>query len=155
MHERCINRCRRINVSTRQKSGDHAHHNFSPVCHTPFPIYFWYWIHTYSPSLAKYHTHLLTLHGPGPEGQGSWTLTRHGSAEERMERDREIVMLEEKLNEVQDWEKRVKELDSLLHTAAPSEWMAFNTNVYVALILVCRRKGCYLYTLKSFSLIRN
>ena len=46
-----------------------------------------------------------------------------------MERDREIVMLEEKLNEVQDWEKRVKELDTLLHTTAPSEWMAFGINV--------------------------
>ena len=46
-----------------------------------------------------------------------------------MERDREIVMLEEKLNEVENWEKRVKELDTLLHTTAPSEWIAFGINV--------------------------
>lgn len=75
----------------------------------------------FSPSLAKYHTHLLTLQGPGAEGRGRWTLTRHGSAEERMERDREIVMLEERLNEVENWERRVKELDMLLHTTAPRE----------------------------------
>lgn len=38
-----------------------------------------------------------------------------------MERDREIVMLEERLNEVENWERRVKELDMLLHTTAPQE----------------------------------
>ena len=46
-----------------------------------------------------------------------------------MERDREIVMLEEKLNEVENWEKRVKELDTLLHATASSEWMTFSINV--------------------------
>lgn len=30
-------------------------------------------------------------------------------------------MLEERLNEVENWERRVKELDMLLHTTAPQE----------------------------------
>jgi len=54
---------------------------------------------------------MLSLSG---DGTGSWTMTRVGTAEERMGIDREIVSLEEKLAEVQRWEKRVKELDGLL-----------------------------------------
>ncbi|KAI9508086.1 ABC transporter transmembrane region 2-domain-containing protein [Russula earlei] len=61
------------------------------------------------PSLAKYHTLLLTL-----LGEGHWTLARIGSAEARMGIDREIGMLESKLKEVERWEGRVKELDVLL-----------------------------------------
>jgi ATP-binding cassette subfamily D (ALD) long-chain fatty acid import protein len=64
-----------------------------------------------SPSLAKYHTQLLTLLG---DGTGNWTLARIGTAEARMGIDREIGMLESKLKEVEGWERRVKELECLL-----------------------------------------
>lgn len=63
------------------------------------------------PSLMKYHTQLLTIHG---DAQGSWTLTRVGTAEERMGIDREIVALEGKLADVAAWERRVKELSRAL-----------------------------------------
>ena len=59
----------------------------------------------------KYHTQLLTVNG---DAHGSWTLTRVGTAEERMGIDREIVSLEERLAEVEGWEKRVKELSKAL-----------------------------------------
>lgn len=64
-----------------------------------------------SPSLAKYHTQLLTLSG---DGTGSWTLTRVGTAEVKMGIDREIGVLRERLKEVEQWEKRVKELEVML-----------------------------------------
>jgi hypothetical protein len=64
-----------------------------------------------SPSLAKYHTQLLTLSG---DGTGSWTLARIGTAEARIGIDREIGMLESRLKEVEQWEQRVKELEVLL-----------------------------------------
>ena len=64
-----------------------------------------------SPSLAKYHTQLLTLPG---DGTGSWTVTRIGTAEARMGIDREIGMLQSKLEEVEGWETRVKELEVML-----------------------------------------
>ncbi|KAJ7672180.1 ABC transporter transmembrane region 2-domain-containing protein [Mycena polygramma] len=63
------------------------------------------------PSLAKYHTLLLTLTG---DGSARWTMTRVGTAEERMGVDREISTLEEKLAEQGAWETRLKELDALL-----------------------------------------
>ncbi|KAH9077907.1 ABC transporter transmembrane region 2-domain-containing protein [Lactarius deliciosus] len=63
------------------------------------------------PSLAKYHTQLLTLSG---DGTGSWTLSRIGTAEARMGIDREIGMLQSKLKEVEGWERRVKELEVML-----------------------------------------
>ena len=63
------------------------------------------------PSLAKYHTQLLTLTG---DGTGSWTLTRVGTEEERMGIGREIEMLRRKLKEVETWEERVKALEVLL-----------------------------------------
>ncbi|EJD05544.1 uncharacterized protein FOMMEDRAFT_17828 [Fomitiporia mediterranea MF3/22] len=72
------------------------------------------------PSLAKYHTHLLTLHTePISEAENSgeavnWTLTRVGTAAERMERDREIAHLEARLAEVDSWTARVRELEALL-----------------------------------------
>lgn len=66
---------------------------------------------SYSPSLAKYHTQLLTLSG---DGTGSWTLTRVGTAEVKMGIDREIGLLRERLKEVEQWEKRVKELEVML-----------------------------------------
>ncbi|KAJ7637086.1 ABC transporter transmembrane region 2-domain-containing protein [Roridomyces roridus] len=63
------------------------------------------------PSLAKYHTLLLTLAG---DGSARWTLTRVGTAEERLGVDREIDLIEKKLAEQSAWEARVKELDALL-----------------------------------------
>lgn len=63
------------------------------------------------PSLAKYHTRQLSLPG---DGTGGWTITRVGTAEERMGIDREILNLEEKLSEVGDWEIRLKELNNML-----------------------------------------
>ncbi len=55
----------------------------------------------------RYHTQLLTIAG---DGKGLWTLSQVGTAEERMGMDREILAIEEKLAEVDGWEKRVKEL---------------------------------------------
>ena len=63
--------------------------------------------------MTKYHAHLLTITG---DGKGSWTLTKLGTAEERMGIDREILALEEKLAEVEGWEKRVKDLAKALST---------------------------------------
>ncbi|KAL5498627.1 PXA1 [Sanghuangporus vaninii] len=77
------------------------------------------------PSLAKYHTHLLTLHTESVLEVESdnrfvnWTLTRVGTAAERMERDREIAHLEARLAEVDAWQERVKELDRLLSSPMP------------------------------------
>jgi ATP-binding cassette subfamily D (ALD) long-chain fatty acid import protein len=59
----------------------------------------------------KYHTQLLTLSG---DGTGSYTVTRIGTAEERMGIDREIQTLRSKLLEVGKWETRVQELTNLL-----------------------------------------
>jgi ATP-binding cassette subfamily D (ALD) long-chain fatty acid import protein len=64
----------------------------------------------------KYHTLLLTLTG---DGSSRWTLSRVGTAEERMGIDREIITLENKLAEVVMWERRVKELDGLLTAQDP------------------------------------
>lgn len=66
---------------------------------------------SHRPTLTKYHTRLLTIVG---DAAGSWNLTMVGTAEERMGLDREILMLESKLAEVETWEKRVKELEILL-----------------------------------------
>ncbi|THH32565.1 hypothetical protein EUX98_g1608 [Antrodiella citrinella] len=63
------------------------------------------------PSLMKYHNQLLTING---DGLGSWSLTKIGTAEERMGLDREIIALEKKLQEVAGWEKRVHELTKAL-----------------------------------------
>ncbi|KAJ3480904.1 hypothetical protein NLI96_g8018 [Meripilus lineatus] len=63
------------------------------------------------PSLMKYHTRLLTIAG---DGSGSWSLSKLGTAEERMELDREIVALERKLSEVEGWEKKVQDLTKAL-----------------------------------------
>jgi ATP-binding cassette subfamily D (ALD) long-chain fatty acid import protein len=59
----------------------------------------------------KYHTRLLTLTG---DGSGAWTLSQIGTAEGRMGVDREIHILEDKLAEVGEWERRLQELDDLL-----------------------------------------
>lgn len=41
-------------------------------------------------------------------------LSRVGTAEERMSVDREILTLERKLAEVEQWDQRVQELNTLL-----------------------------------------
>lgn len=66
----------------------------------------------------KYHAQVLTLTGDGTAG---WTLSRVGTAEERMGIDREISTLEEKLAEVEAWEQKVKELDGLLAIEEPMQ----------------------------------
>ncbi|KAF7289982.1 hypothetical protein MIND_01373500 [Mycena indigotica] len=63
------------------------------------------------PSLAKYHTLLLTLTG---DGTGKWTLSKVGTPEGRIGIDREIAMLESRLDEKGTWETRLKELEALL-----------------------------------------
>ncbi|OSD08136.1 hypothetical protein PYCCODRAFT_1449189 [Trametes coccinea BRFM310] len=63
------------------------------------------------PTLMRYHTQLLTVAG---DGTGRWTLKRIGTAEERMDLDREIVSLEGRLADVEKWEARLKELERLL-----------------------------------------
>ncbi|KAF8906834.1 ABC transporter transmembrane region 2-domain-containing protein [Gymnopilus junonius] len=67
------------------------------------------------PSLMKYHTQLLTLQGPSdPTSPGRWSLSRIGTPEERMSIQKEIKVLEERLEEVEGWERRVRELEGLL-----------------------------------------
>ncbi|KAI0088220.1 ABC transporter transmembrane region 2-domain-containing protein [Irpex rosettiformis] len=63
------------------------------------------------PSLMKFHTLLLTING---DVNGTWTLSQLGTAEERMELDREIIAIEEKLKGVEGWERRVEELTKAL-----------------------------------------
>ncbi|EPQ53461.1 hypothetical protein GLOTRDRAFT_78457 [Gloeophyllum trabeum ATCC 11539] len=63
------------------------------------------------PSLIRYHTQLLTLPG---DGTGRAVLTRVGTAEERMGIDREIINLESKLGEVENWQRRLEELNDQL-----------------------------------------
>lgn len=70
------------------------------------------------PSLMKYHTQLLTLFG---DGTGSYSLTRIGTAEERVGIDREIQTLRSKLREVDKWEARIQELTKLLSVQHESE----------------------------------
>ena len=70
----------------------------------------------------KYHTQLLTLDMDAIATAGAdadavrsrWTLSKIGTVEDRMEMDREMKSLEERLGEVGKWEARVKELDELL-----------------------------------------
>lgn len=59
----------------------------------------------------RYHTQLLTIPG---DGTGRWSLKRIGTAEERMDFDREIVSLENRLAEIAQWETRLGELERLL-----------------------------------------
>jgi len=74
----------------------------------------------------KYHTQLLTLDMDATATVGAdadavrsrWTLSKIGTVEERMEMDREMKSLEERLGEVGKWEARVKELDELLRCGA-------------------------------------
>jgi len=66
---------------------------------------------SHRPSLAKYHTRLLTVSG---DGMGTWKITTVGTAEERTGIDSEISSLEKKLSDVDQWEARAKELERLL-----------------------------------------
>ncbi|KAG8903497.1 hypothetical protein FRB99_003211 [Tulasnella sp. 403] len=62
---------------------------------------------SHRPSLTKYHKRLLTLTG---EGGGRWYETSIGTEEERMGIENEIAVLEARLQEVEGWEKRLKEV---------------------------------------------
>ena len=90
--------------------------------------------------LVRYHEWVLELRGPsGAKANASgdastadsdsvdgesvgdieddgrnWTLSRVGTKEERMSVEKEIRHLEEKLKKKEEWEARVKELDTLL-----------------------------------------
>ncbi|KAG8888692.1 hypothetical protein FRB98_007058 [Tulasnella sp. 332] len=62
---------------------------------------------SHRPTLIKYHLRLLTLNG---DGSGGWTETRVGTEEERMGIETEIESLEARLQEVDRWEQRVREV---------------------------------------------
>ena len=64
--------------------------------------------------MAKYHKQLLTLDGPSGLSPGKWTVARVGTAAERMSLRAEIETLEERLEEVGEWKRRVRELEELL-----------------------------------------
>ena len=86
--------------------------------------------------LIRYHEWVLELRGPSgakaggstadsdsvdgesvgdiEDDGGNWTLSRVGTKEERMSVEKEIRHLEEKLKKKEEWEERVKELDTLL-----------------------------------------
>lgn len=113
MHECSVERRRGPDVRARQVARDHAHHHLPPVRSL---FYFYYRPRTHTdiyrrPALMRYHTQLLTIAG---DGTGRWALKRIGTAEERMDLDREIVMLENRLAEVEKWEARLKELERQL-----------------------------------------
>ncbi len=69
----------------------------------------------FSPSLIKYHSHLLTLKG---DASGSWTEQQVGTEEQNLSMDKEIAAIEAKLAEVKDWEARVKEIAAALGVSA-------------------------------------
>lgn len=108
MHFSRVIRRRRPHVPARQRHGGYTDHHLSPV-----RIFARQLLKTElmgvirSPSLTKYHTRLLTLIG---DGTGMWTETRIGTEEERMGIEKEIATLEGRLEEVADWERRVREV---------------------------------------------
>ncbi|CCU80020.1 unnamed protein product [Blumeria hordei] len=63
-------------------------------------------------SLKKYHTYNLLL-GLGNDGSG-WELERIGTAREKMEVERELHELRERLKCVPEWEGRKREIDAEL-----------------------------------------
>ncbi|CAG8560369.1 3541_t:CDS:10 [Paraglomus occultum] len=62
---------------------------------------------SHRPSLIKYHTHLLRIHGD----HGSWEFSRIGTAEERMSIDKEIAALEAKLRDVEKDQERLASIN--------------------------------------------
>ncbi|KAK7042991.1 ATP-binding cassette long-chain fatty acid transporter pxa1 [Paramarasmius palmivorus] len=67
------------------------------------------------PSLQKYHTHQLTIHG---DGSGGWEFTQLSSVEAQTSKNNqaEIEELEARLREVEEWERRIGELDVMLQS---------------------------------------
>uniref|UniRef100_A0A0W0G696 ABC transporter domain-containing protein n=1 Tax=Moniliophthora roreri TaxID=221103 RepID=A0A0W0G696_MONRR len=63
------------------------------------------------PSLQKYHTHQLTIHG---DGSGGWEFTQSVDTQISKNNQAEIEELEARLLEVEEWERRVEELDAML-----------------------------------------
>ena len=132
MYECCFQWCGGFYVWARQAAWYYTDYHISAVWCSLFlqlhvaDIYICMFLLLFRPSLAKYHTHLLTIHpssssshpsspsNTSQSGTRNWTLTRVGTAEERMGIDREIAILEGKLAEVNNWQNRVKELEILL-----------------------------------------
>lgn len=72
---------------------------------------------SHRPSLTKYHTRLLRLTGE----DGAWDLSTIGTAEERLTFDKEKESLLERLRDVDNWKKRVKEIEAELAFKKPEE----------------------------------
>lgn len=72
---------------------------------------------SHRPSLTKYHDRLLRLTGE----DGAWELSTIGTAEERMTFEKEKESLIERLKGVEDWERRVKEIEAELAFKKPDE----------------------------------
>jgi ATP-binding cassette, subfamily D (ALD), peroxisomal long-chain fatty acid import protein len=60
-------------------------------------------------SLKKYHTYNLTL-GLGEDG-GDWEFQKIGTEEEKMGVEKELAELRSRLGEVEDWKKRLEEIE--------------------------------------------
>jgi ATP-binding cassette, subfamily D (ALD), peroxisomal long-chain fatty acid import protein len=63
-------------------------------------------------SLKKFHTFNLSL-GLGPDGAG-WDFERIGTEKEKMNVERELRELQEKLLEVESWKARKEEIETEL-----------------------------------------
>jgi ATP-binding cassette, subfamily D (ALD), peroxisomal long-chain fatty acid import protein len=63
-------------------------------------------------SLKKYHTYSLSL-GLGPDG-ADWDFERIGTEKEKMNVERELKELQEKLSRVEGWRVRREEIETEL-----------------------------------------
>ncbi|KAM0791110.1 hypothetical protein ACM66B_004399 [Microbotryomycetes sp. NB124-2] len=70
---------------------------------------------SHRPSLFKYHQHLLRLTG----NNGEWETTQIGTEVETLSFQKEIESLEEKLRDVDQWKKRLKEIEGELAFKKP------------------------------------
>lgn len=67
--------------------------------------------------MTKYHDRLLRLTGE----DGAWELSTIGTAEERLSFDKEKESLMEKLRDVENWKKRVQEIEAELAFKKPDD----------------------------------
>ncbi|GAA96144.1 uncharacterized protein L969DRAFT_14342 [Mixia osmundae IAM 14324] len=65
---------------------------------------------SHRPSLFKYHSHLLRLTGE----KGTWELSQIGTAEEKLSFAKEVEQIEAKLQDVESWKARLKEIENEL-----------------------------------------
>ncbi|ORY47182.1 ABC transporter transmembrane region 2-domain-containing protein [Leucosporidium creatinivorum] len=70
---------------------------------------------SHRPSLFKYHQHLLRLTG----SDGQWETSQIGTAAEHLSFQKEIDSLEEKLRDVDEWKKRLGEIEVELSFKQP------------------------------------